>query len=41
VVIMIAGLYLPRVLKISVAGINLEKSAVDQIATPSTFGIRK
>jgi hypothetical protein len=30
-ILMIAGLYLPRLLKLKVAGIELEKSSVDQI----------
>ncbi len=37
----IAGLYLPQLLKLKVAGIELEKSAVDQIATPGALGISK
>jgi len=40
-VLMIAGLYLPRLLKLKVAGIELEKSTVDQITTSSTFEISK
>jgi tetratricopeptide (TPR) repeat protein len=40
-IFMIAGLYLPQILKLKVAGIQLEKSAVDQITTPSTLGISK
>jgi tetratricopeptide (TPR) repeat protein len=38
---MVAGLYLPHILKLKVAGIELEKSSVDQITTPTTFGISK
>jgi tetratricopeptide (TPR) repeat protein len=37
----IAGLYLPQLLKLKVAGIELEKNAVDQIATPGGLGISK
>ena len=37
----IAGLYLPQLLKLKVAGIELEKNAVDQIATPGGLGINK
>jgi tetratricopeptide (TPR) repeat protein len=40
-VLMIAGLYLPRLLKLKVAGIELEKSTVDQITTGNTFEISK
>lgn len=38
---MVAGLYLPQILKLKVAGIELEKSTIDQIATTGSLGIRK
>lgn len=38
---MIAGLYLPQLLKLKVAGIELEKSTLDQITTAGTLGISK
>jgi tetratricopeptide (TPR) repeat protein len=38
---MIAGLYLPQLLKIKVAGIELEKSSVDQVATPVALHITR
>jgi tetratricopeptide (TPR) repeat protein len=40
-IFMVAGLYLPQTLKLKVAGIQLEKSAVEQISTSSTLGISK
>jgi hypothetical protein len=40
-IFMVAGLYLPQILKLRVAGIQLEKSAVKQITTSSTLGISK
>ena len=40
-IFMIAGLYLPQVLKLKVGSIELEKSPVEQIATISTLGIGK
>ena len=40
-VLMIAGLSLPRLLKLKVAGIELEKSSVDQITTSGTVEISK
>jgi tetratricopeptide (TPR) repeat protein len=40
-IFMVAGLYLPQILKLKVAGIQLEKSAVEQITTSSTLGISK
>ena len=40
-IFMVAGLYLPQILKLKVAGIELEKSSVDQIGTGGTLGIRK
>ena len=40
-IFMVAGLYLPQILKLSVGGIKLEKSAVEQITTSSTLGISK
>src|SRR6185295_5909551 len=36
---MVVGLYLPQILKLRVAGIELEKSSVDQAATGGTLGI--
>ncbi len=36
---MVAGLYLPKVLKLKVPGIELEKASVDQVSAPSTLGI--
>lgn len=38
---MIAGLYLPKVLKLKVGGIELEKAAIDQVSAPSTLGISR
>ena len=38
---MVVGLYLPQVLKLKVAGIELEKSNVDQAETGGTLGISK
>ena len=38
---LIAGLYLPNLLKLKVAGIELEKAPVEQISTPTSLGIRK
>jgi tetratricopeptide (TPR) repeat protein len=35
----VAGLSLPQLLKLKVAGIELEKSAIDQLARPATLGI--
>jgi tetratricopeptide (TPR) repeat protein len=40
-VLMIAGFYLPKLLKLKVAGIELEKSAVDQVASLSSLEISK
>lgn len=40
-IFMIAGLYLPQILKLKVAGIELEKSSVDQITATGSLGIRK
>jgi hypothetical protein len=39
--LMVAGLYLPQIWKLKVAGIQLEKSAVEQITRSSTLGISK
>ena len=41
VALMIVGFYLPNLLKLKVAGIELEKSAVDQIASLSSIEISK
>jgi hypothetical protein len=38
-VFMVVGLYLPQMLKLNVAGIELEKSAVRPIATSEALGI--
>lgn len=38
---MVVGLYLPQILKLRVAGIELEKSSVDQASTGGTLGISK
>jgi hypothetical protein len=38
---MIAGLYLPKVLKLKVAGIELEKASVNQVSAPSTLDISR
>jgi hypothetical protein len=35
----IAGLYLPRILRLKVAGMELEKSVVEQIAPRESLGI--
>jgi len=40
-VFMVIALYLPQILKLKVAGIELEKSSVDQIQTSRTLGIRR
>ncbi len=40
-VFMIAGLYLPQILKLKVGAISIEKSSVDQVTTPGTLGIEK
>lgn len=40
-VFMVIGLYLPQILKLKVAGIELEKSSVNQITTSGTLGISK
>jgi len=37
---MVASISLPQLLKLKVAGIELEKSAVEQITTPTTLEIR-
>ena len=41
VLLMVTGLYLPRILKLKFGSIELEKSAVEQIAAPTTLGISK
>ena len=41
IIFMMAGLYLPQILKLKFGGIELEKSPVEQITTPSTIGISK
>lgn len=38
---MVASICLPQLLKIKVAGIELEKNAVEQITTPTSLGISK
>jgi tetratricopeptide (TPR) repeat protein len=40
-VFMIAGLYLPRLLKLKVAGIELQKASVDQLSAPSSLEISR
>ncbi len=40
-VFMVAGLYLPQILKLKVGGIELEKKPVEQIATSASLGITK
>ena len=40
-IFMVAGFYLPQILKLKVAGIELEKSSVDQITLSGTLGISK
>jgi hypothetical protein len=40
-IFMVAGLYLPQILKLKVAGIELEKSSVNQITISGTLGISK
>jgi hypothetical protein len=40
-VFMIAGLYLPQILKLKVGAFSIEKSSVDQVTTPGTLGIEK
>jgi tetratricopeptide (TPR) repeat protein len=39
IVLLVAGVYLPRVIKLRVAGVELEKSAVDHVTTIGTVGI--
>ena len=36
---MIAGLYLPKVLKLKIPGIELEKASVEQVSAPSSLDI--
>ena len=38
---MVVGLFLPQLLKLKVAGIEIEKSSVDQISPSDTLGINK
>jgi hypothetical protein len=38
---MVAGLYRPKVLKLKVPGIELEKASLDQISAPSPLGISR
>jgi hypothetical protein len=40
-VFFVAGLYLPKVLKLKVPGIELEKASMDQISIATSIGIRK
>jgi tetratricopeptide (TPR) repeat protein len=40
-VFMVAGLYLPKVLKLKVPGIELEKTSIDRVAAPSTLDIKR
>lgn len=39
--LIVAGAYLPQVLKLKFAGLELEKNSVDQVATLGTLGITK
>ena len=39
-VFMIVGLYLPQIMKLKVAGIELEKSSTDHIRTSTSLGIQ-
>jgi len=41
IILMIAGFYLPRLLKLKVAGIELEKSSVDQVTSSGSIEISK
>jgi hypothetical protein len=38
---MVAGLYLPQLLKLKVGGIELEKSSLDQSTPAGPIGIRR
>jgi tetratricopeptide (TPR) repeat protein len=38
---MVAGLYLPKVLKLKVAGIELQKTSAEQVSAPSTLDITR
>jgi tetratricopeptide (TPR) repeat protein len=40
-VLVITGLYLPRILKLRLGSIELEKSGVEQVSTPTALGIGK
>lgn len=40
-IFMVAGLYLPHILKLRIGGVELEKSPVEQIMIPSSIGISK
>ena len=40
-VFLVIGLYLPQIMKLKVAGIEIEKSSVDQITTSGSLGISK
>jgi tetratricopeptide (TPR) repeat protein len=40
-IFMIAGLYLPQILKLKVGSIELEKGSVDQISKPTSLGISR
>jgi hypothetical protein len=38
---MVAGLFLPEIMKLKVAGIELEKSPADRATPSASFGIKK
>jgi hypothetical protein len=40
-IFMVAGLYLPQILKLKVGGIELEKKPVEQITTSVSLGITR
>jgi tetratricopeptide (TPR) repeat protein len=40
-IFLIAGVSLPQLLKLKIAGIQLEKSAAEQVTTPSSLGINR
>src|SRR5262249_9334558 len=40
-IFMVAGLYLPQILKLSVGGIQLEKGSAEQVTKPTSLGISK
>jgi hypothetical protein len=38
---MVAGIYLPQILKLKVGAIELEKTSIGQITTSASLGIRR